>query len=37
MMVNDGLFQRCPMEKVYGLHNWPEMEGWHVSVAGPVR
>jgi amidohydrolase len=24
MMVKDGLFERCPMEKVYGLHNWPE-------------
>jgi amidohydrolase len=22
-MVKDGLFGRCPMEKVYGLHNWP--------------
>jgi amidohydrolase len=24
MMVQDGLFDRCPMEKVYGLHNWPD-------------
>jgi amidohydrolase len=23
MMVKDGLFDRCPMEKIYGLHNWP--------------
>src|SRR6201996_7273583 len=23
-MVKDGLFDRCPMEKIYGLHNWPE-------------
>ncbi|MDR3529645.1 MAG: amidohydrolase, partial [Rhodopila sp.] len=23
-MVKDGLFDRCPMEKVYGLHNWPQ-------------
>jgi amidohydrolase len=22
-MVRDGLFDRCPMEQVYGLHNWP--------------
>jgi hippurate hydrolase len=22
-MVKDGLFQRCPMEMVFGLHNWP--------------
>jgi amidohydrolase len=24
MMVKDGLFERCKMEKVFGLHNWPE-------------
>ncbi len=24
MMVNEGLFDRFPMEKVFGLHNWPE-------------
>jgi hippurate hydrolase len=23
MMVKDGLFERFPMEKVFGLHNWP--------------
>jgi hippurate hydrolase len=23
-MVQDGLFQRCPMEQVFGLHNWPQ-------------
>jgi hippurate hydrolase len=23
-MVEDGLFQRCPMETVFGLHNWPQ-------------
>lgn len=22
-MVKDGLFQRCPMDMVFGLHNWP--------------
>ena len=22
-MVKDGLFDRCPMDKIYGLHNWP--------------
>jgi len=25
-MVEDGLFVRCPMQRVYGLHNWPEMK-----------
>ena len=24
MMVKDGLFERCPMEMVFGLHNWPQ-------------
>ena len=23
MMVNEGLFQRFPMQQVFGLHNWP--------------
>ncbi len=23
-MIKDGLFQRCPMENVFGLHNWPQ-------------
>ncbi|MBV9248702.1 MAG: amidohydrolase [Acetobacteraceae bacterium] len=23
IMVKDGLFERCPMEMVFGLHNWP--------------
>ncbi len=25
IMVKDGLFERCPMEMVFGLHNWPQM------------
>jgi amidohydrolase len=37
MMVKDGLFDRCPMQKVYGLHNWPEMKaGTFLWRAGPV-
>jgi hippurate hydrolase len=37
MMVKDGLFERCPMEKVYGLHNWPEMKaGTFLWRTGPV-
>jgi hippurate hydrolase len=36
-MVKDGLFQRCPMDKVYGLHNWPEMKaGTFLWRTGPV-
>jgi hippurate hydrolase len=23
VMVREGLFERCPMERVFGLHNWP--------------
>jgi len=22
-MINDGLFERCPMQAVFGMHNWP--------------
>ena len=22
-MMDDGLFERCPMQAVYGMHNWP--------------
>jgi len=22
-MIDDGLFQQCPMDAVYGMHNWP--------------
>ncbi len=36
-MVRDGLFSRCPMEMVYGLHNWPEMKaGTFLWRTGPV-
>lgn len=24
-MIDDGLFERCPMDAVYGMHNWPGM------------
>jgi amidohydrolase len=36
-MVKDGLFNRCPMEKVYGLHNWPQARtGTFLWRTGPV-
>jgi hippurate hydrolase len=36
-MVSDGLFRRCPMDKVYGLHNWPETKaGTFLWRTGPV-
>jgi hippurate hydrolase len=37
MMVQDGLFDRCPMEKIYGLHNWPDAKaGTFLWRTGPV-
>ncbi|MDR1661947.1 MAG: amidohydrolase, partial [Azoarcus sp.] len=36
-MIEDGLFERFPMEAVYGLHNWPGLPAGHFAVhAGPV-
>ena len=36
-MIDDGLFERFPCDKVFGLHNWPAMEPGTVSVRpGPV-
>jgi amidohydrolase len=25
-MIEEGLFERCPMDAVFGMHNWPGME-----------
>lgn len=37
VMVEEGLFQRFPMEMVFGLHNWPGMPAGHFGVTeGPV-
>ncbi len=36
-MIADGLFQRFPMERVFGYHNWPGLEAGTVMVHdGPV-
>ncbi len=36
-MIADGLFDRFPMEAVFGLHNWPGMEAGSFAVhTGPV-
>ena len=36
-MMDDGLFDRFPMDAVYGLHNWPGMAaGSFGVVAGPM-
>ena len=37
LMVEDGLFERFPMDQVYGLHNWPAVpEGQFMVRPGPV-
>jgi amidohydrolase len=36
-MVRQGLFDRCPMDKVFGLHNWPDARaGTFLWRTGPV-
>lgn len=36
-MINDGLFTRFPMERIYGYHNWPGLDAGTVMVHdGPV-
>jgi hippurate hydrolase len=37
VMVEEGLFERFPMDMVFGLHNWPGLPaGSFVITAGPV-
>ena len=36
-MINDGLFDRFPMDSVWGMHNWPGMETGHaIAHIGPA-
>jgi len=36
-MIEDGLFERFPMESVFGMHNWPGLAPGHFVVhPGPV-
>jgi hippurate hydrolase len=36
-MIEDGLFERFPMERIFGYHNWPGLEAGAVQVhPGPV-
>ncbi len=36
-MIADGLFERFPMERVFGFHNWPGLEAGTIAVhRGPV-
>ncbi len=37
VMVEEGLFERFPMEMVFGLHNWPGLPAGSIAVSeGPV-
>jgi hippurate hydrolase len=37
VMVEEGLFARCPVEAVYGLHNWPGQPAGTIAVwPGPM-
>ena len=37
VMVEEGLFERFPMQMVFGLHNWPVLPAGSIAVmAGPV-
>ena len=36
-MIKDGLFEKFPMEAVFGMHNWPGMQVGKFAVGpGPV-
>ena len=36
-MIDDGLFEQCPMEAVFGMHNWPGMAAGKFGVTpGPM-
>lgn len=36
-MIEDGLFERFPMQAIFGMHNWPGMPAGHFAVhAGPA-
>jgi hippurate hydrolase len=31
-MIADGLFQRFPMDRIFGWHNWPGLEAGHIAI-----
>ena len=31
-MIADGLFERFPMERIFGYHNWPGLDAGAVAV-----
>nr|WP_211606429.1 M20 aminoacylase family protein [Paraburkholderia nemoris] len=32
LMIEDGLFNRCPMDAVFGVHNWPGMPAGNFGI-----
>ncbi len=37
VMIAEGLFERFPAERIFGLHNWPELEAGKLAVVpGPA-
>jgi amidohydrolase len=32
-MIDDGLFRLCPMDAIYGIHNWPGLSAGHFAVS----
>ncbi|MDB5821906.1 MAG: Peptidase amidohydrolase [Herminiimonas sp.] len=36
-MIEDGLFEKCPMDAIFGMHNWPGLAVGHFGVTpGPM-
>lgn len=36
-MMDDGLFERFPVQEIYGLHNWPGLPVGHFAIrSGPI-
>jgi metal-dependent amidase/aminoacylase/carboxypeptidase family protein len=37
VMIEDGLFERFPVQSVYAMHNWPAMKPGTATLVGTVR
>jgi len=36
-MIDDGLFERFPVQEIYGMHNWPGLPVGHFAIrSGPI-
>ena len=37
-MIDDGLFERFPVDSIYAMHNWPQMRPGQVGInPGPMK